>query len=472
MKSTIRKILRNLGWVLAILGALPVLFYIVLVLVNLNDDPLSPDVEKLLNTAPPAIEANSNGYFAWIGIRGPENEHPHAWGQRWFNDALKNDKLARTSMKPVPHPLEKEVRQQKTEKTPCDQLEICLESVAAHPEVAREVLKNEKVTLDRANLALLYSAYQEAWRPDFSVTSVFQPPPYQLHTLSATRFALSVAEGHHTEALEQLGWEMAFFKRQLQGSRGLVEKLIGMAQVRNYYLLLSQYMRRHPVEAVTHAEQIQNMLAALPDEAVSLKPCLESEMRVTALVILDLNNNKSNMPLPVLGNDIPGEPTGTVDYYLSQLTNLAFRQVFLVNHTINENATRFNALIRAENLKGEAYRQALAEASRPEQQQIFPFRLRNPIGHILVNVATPAYAQYYLRRDDLLALRSTVEFQLKVLRQVVIDGDKIAEILKTEQENLRHPYSGAVPAWNKETRQLSYPLVDDTQKNKQVVIQL
>ena len=469
MKIFLKKFLRIFGWILAIIGAIPVLFYVVLVIANLNDDPLSPDVEKLLATSPPAIDANTNGYFAWIGIQGPENEHPHAWGQRWFNATLKNDQQARATMKPVSHPLEKEIRQNEVEKTPCDQVETCLENVAANQDTAREVLKNGKVTLDRSNLALLYPAYQEAWRPDASVASILPSYSGRWRVLSATRFALSVAEDRHTEALEQLGWEMAFLKRQLQGSHGLIEKMIGIAYVRNHYLLLSQYMRRHPVEAVMHGEQINAMLAALPDDAVSLKPCMQSEKRFAALTILQLKDSQQDASL----SSVLGDLGDAADFMQSQLANFMLRHVFLINHTVNENAEKYDTWIRADDLKHDAYRKALADAqTHQSKRETIPFRLRNPVGYILVNVATPDFGKYYLRRDDLLALRSAVAFQLNLLRQVVIDGDKIAEVFKTEQENLRHPYSGALPVWNKDTRQLSYPLVGDTPKNKQVVIGL
>ncbi len=469
MKIFLKKFLRIFGWILAIVGAIPVLFYITLVIVNLKDDPLSPEVEKLLTTSPPAIDANTNGYFAWIGIQGPENEHPHAWGQRWFKETLQNDKQVRVSMQPVPHPLEKEIRQNNVEKTPCDQVETCLENVAAHPEAAREVLSTGKITLDRSNLALLYPVYQEPWRPDFSAVSVLPSYSGKWRALRATRFALTVAEGRHTEALEQLGWEMAFLKRQLQGSHGLTEKMIGIAYVRNHYLLLSQYMRRHPVETVMHGEQIQAMLAALPDETVSLKPCMQSEKRLVTLTILQLKDRERDAPL----SSVLGDLGSTADFMSSQLANLLLRHVFLINHTVNENAEKYDAWIRADDQKHDAYRQALADAQKhmPKHETI-PFRLRNPVGYVLVNVATPDFGKYYLRRDDLLALRSAVEFQLNLLRQVVIDGDKIAEILKAKQDNLRHPYSGAAPAWNKDTRQLSYPLIGDTPKNRQVVIGL
>ncbi|HZW26233.1 MAG TPA: hypothetical protein VFF26_12180 [Gallionella sp.] len=53
--------------------------YLLLALINLKDENLNTEVQALFS-ALPQIEAGVNGYFAWIGIMGPEKEDPHVWG--------------------------------------------------------------------------------------------------------------------------------------------------------------------------------------------------------------------------------------------------------------------------------------------------------------------------------------------------------------------------------------------------------
>jgi hypothetical protein len=137
------------------------------------------------------------------------------------------------------------------------------------------------------------------------------------------------------------------------------------------------------------------------------------------------------------------------------------RPLLLVNQTVNDKAARYDAWIRIDGFKGEAYRQALVDARQNlVKQPVQIFTLRNPTGNIFNNIALTDYSRYFLRRDDLLALRGLVEFQFKLLQQGITDSDAIVEALKVNQESLRHPYSGAQPIWDKEKRRLSYPAVE------------
>lgn len=157
--------------VLAILIVLPVAALTALIVANLHDEPLDPELTSLLSTKPPQIAAAENGYFAWIGVAGPESEPPHAWGYRWFAEALRADRapFGETPALAINAEVRKDGLQ--LEDFACREIESCLAAVAKWPADARAVLDKGRVTLARGDLALAMPAYQEPWRPDFSFTS-------------------------------------------------------------------------------------------------------------------------------------------------------------------------------------------------------------------------------------------------------------------------------------------------------------
>jgi hypothetical protein len=472
MKKIKSVALRVFGWILCILVAIPVVFYIALVLVNLKDDPLSPEVEKLLNARPVEIDAQSNAYFAWIGVVGPENQDPHVWGQRWYLEALNSDKQAQTGSPPPESALaiEKRNESQKPTEIPCDKVEACLEIVSGNFEAARSSIQKGRLTLERGDMALAYPVYQEPWRPDYSHASVLPFQPQALSQLRATRFALVVAEGRHDVALDLLNLEIVFHTKQMHGSTSLIDKLLAASHLRHRYLLLSQYMQRHPAEAKVRHERIAVMLAALASDVVSLQSCMQSEARLVIDTMLSIKRNKLDMLLltSVVGDGMLSNS------FVSRLSDTLARPLLLTNQTANDAASQYDAWIQLDTLKAEAYRQALTNARNNtfnRNAQIYTFR--NPVGNILNNIAPPNFSKYFLRRDDLLALRGLVEFQLKLLQQGITDGDAITEAIKANQESLRHPYDGALPILDKERRRIAYPAaVDEDNARKLPIIQI
>jgi hypothetical protein len=436
------KALRILGKGLLLILAIPVVFYLVLLLCNLRDDPIDPELAKLIAIAPPQIPVAENGYFAWIGVLGPENQTPEAWGQRWFQEALVMDKSSSSvdgSGTDLAINVEKREDDLRAEDIACTRIETCLENVSAHPDLARAVLKKVAVTLKRGDIAQAFPAYQEAWRPNPTLASRVPNYPHLWRHLNATRFALAVAEGHHDKALEHLGREMDFHIRQMRGAQGLIEYLLAVASLRSNTELLNQYMARAPQAARQRADRIAPLLVPLPENTTRLKTVLMSESRMQSRSMLFLRNlNKSSKE--ITGNWLSGTLAGPL---------------WLPHATANENFHMYRRLTAPDGLTGTAYRDALANTGQETERMIkSTFVLRNPIGHILNNIALPNYTSYFLRRDDLIAQRAMVAFQLTLLRQDVTDSEAIAQALPAA--GLTHPYTGEKPVWDKASRTLSY----------------
>lgn len=445
------KALRILGKGLLLILAIPVVFYLVLLLSNLRDDPIDPELAKLIVTAPPQIPAAENGYFAWIGVQGPADQTPESWGQRWFQEALAMDKTMTGIESGTDLAINAGKREEglRAEEIACARIETCLENVSAHPDLARSVLEKGRITLARGDAALAYPAYQEAWRPDSTVVSFLPNHPHLWRHLSATRFALAVADGRHNEALDRQGREMDFHIRQMQGAQTLIEYLLAAASLRTDTGLLNQYMAREPQAARQRAERLAPLLTPLPENATRLKTLLLTEARIQSRTLLFLmDHNKSSQSFS--GN---------------WFSDTLLGPLWLPQATANASYDKYRRIAAPDDLTGTAYRQALADISREADSEAqSTYVLRNPIGHILNNIAQPNYTSYFLRRDDLIAQRAMVAFQLALLRQGITDTKGIAQALPAA--GLIHPYTGEKPVWDETSRTLSYAALPARNGNK------
>lgn len=418
-------------------------------LINMWDEALDPALEKLLTTRPTQIPPEQNGYFAWVGVVGPSDQSPDIWGYRWYQEALLADKRSAGESQPLDIDSEKPKRELVARDIPCDKIESCLESVIADPDKARVLIEKGRDVLERGDLAVSIPDYQEAWRPDFAIASPVPTYANLYRQLSATRFALGVAEGRHAEALTRLGQEMAFHIRQMRGASTLIEKLVATAHLRGNLLLLSQFIRHSPRTAGQEADRLAAMLAPLPADATQMRSVMEMELRTNTRLFLSLARQQK----PATEQS---EATGPIP--LTQWQGASMKAFYLPNASANELFKRYHSILASDTLSGDAYRQALA-SSRQEIEAATQntYVLYNPVGHILVNTATLDYGSYLLRRDDLVALHAMVNFQLDLLRKNIGDGEAIAQALSGA--SLVHPYTGEKPVWNKASRTLSHAAI-------------
>jgi hypothetical protein len=437
---------------LAIFGIAVVLAVVVIVL-NFRDERLDPDVARLLEYSPPQIAAEENGYFAWIGVVGPESETPHAWGRRWHEEARAADAELARGKESVEPAMDRERRTTSLEAKdiPCNDITACLDAVAAEPSSARAILAKARATLDRADQAIAFPAYREAWRPDSSFKSTVAHHPPLWNQLSATRFSLSIAEGRHDEALDRLAREVAFHTRQLQGAETLIAKVVAISYLRNDYQLLNQYLARYPAEAAQRASRLEALLAPLPAGAAEMENVMRMECREGVRLFLNLNTEHIARQREKWKESVL--PTDMAD----AVADFMAAPGYLRNATANEFYRNWQTIFAFDGKSGDEYRQAI-EAFQKEQEAKTGTvwrRLRptNPLGRIMLDIGLPDVRSYYLKRDDLIVLRAGAALQLDLLRRGV-DEEAIGRAVR--EADLIHPYTGETPVWNRTKRTLNY----------------
>ncbi len=443
--------------VLAILIVLPVAALTALIVANLHDEPLDPELTSLLSTKPPQIAAAENGYFAWIGVAGPENEPPHAWGYRWFAEALRADRapFGETPALAINAEVRKDGLQLKD--FACREIESCLAAVGKWPADARAVLDKGRVTLARGDLALAMPAYQEPWRPDFSFTSALPASVPHYRLLSATRFAVAVSEGRHDAALDLLERAMAFHRRQAQGASTLIEKLLALANLHTDLQLLNQYLRHAPAAARQREARIAELLTPLPAAVTSLQQPILTELRGGVRLFLNLGE-KNLFAAATSESRLPRWLAGALG-----------QRLYLPGASANKHFQLNQGWLAAGALAGEDYRRAIAAVRRElESASEDVYALRNPVGHILVRVGLADHGSFFLRRDDLLALHAMVALQFDLLRSQTMDDEAIARAAA----GLRHPYTGAAATWDSKARRLSHAALAERRGKQPLAIGL
>lgn len=420
---------------------------------NLDDDALDAEAARLLALSPPQIAAADNGYFAWIGVVGPASEPAYDWGRRWFEQALAADKRAGIGDdEAVTLAIDHERRSENftSKDLPCNKAETCLDEVVAAPGAARELLAKAGTTLERADSALAFPDYQEAWRPDFGFRSPLPVHPPYLRQLASTRFALALVEHRDSQALGQLGREMAFHTRQAATAVTLVEELIAVSRLDNDYRLLGSYLGHYPASARQHAEQIAGLLAPIPKDALGLRRVMSTECLVGLRMFLTLKDEARRKKQEGSAAGSIGLPGSEADVLASFL--------YLPNATANGHYRTYLPWLELDGKAGPDYRRALAairqQGRDTEEFSLADLAVRNPVGNILLRIGTPDFGRYYFRRDDLIALRAAVALQFDLLRRNIRDDESIRRAVGEAQ--LVHPFTGETPVWDASRRTLSY----------------
>jgi hypothetical protein len=248
----------------------------------------------------------------------------------------------------------------------------------------------------------------------------------------------------------------------MQGAVTLMEKKVAMAALRTDLQLLNQYLLRKPAAARQRADRLAALLVSLPADALTMQPAILNELR--SGVRLFLSMKKQQEASSVFGT------TGE-NNLLRVVGDAVWSAFYLPNASANEHLRLHGRILAVDGLSGEAYRHALADArqhAEAEEERVYV--LRNPVGHVLVNISIPSYGNYFLRRDDLVALRAMVAFQLELLRRNVSDPEAIAQALPAAA--LNHPFTGAEPVWNKSTRTLIHAALAERNGGKTLELRL
>jgi hypothetical protein len=408
--------------------------------INFRDEPLDTDAAKVLERSEAMPPVPGNAYVYATGFFAPPNEDPYALGEKLLAsyEAISRAGDAKVAQQTIDRPGRLAVE---LTKLPCD---VANEDCIAHARQAREALRTALqglgVVSERCTALHQLPAWHETYVPDhivspFAITGAV----HVCQRLRSAHAALELQAGLGREALARVLSDIEFQRRALAGSVTLLGKMMTAAAVSRSVLFLSDLMRSEPRLAASNREAIANAVRPLTLQERTLAPMLRSEFRHMARTVREFDAGRL---------DLSGE--GADD----ALKWLAKTPLHRANATINRAWPSYRDLIEAQGLPAHAFRDAERKWRESFVQRAVPGAdwVYNPVGKVVLAIATPQLSEYVGRMHDVDALVRLVAAQARIAP----GSDETAVRHVLDDSALANPYTGAPMDFEPKARTLSF----------------
>jgi hypothetical protein len=441
MRHAAQVAIRVVKWVALVCIA----FVAAVVVLNLFDEELSPNVEALA-MRPQPVPARDNAYLALLGIDAPagvdavdeglrlveENEReivrPMADRRREFESFYRSQTAAGA------------VRPRGPRAPTCEAPALpCVRVSVSREEEIRAQLEIRSTQVDRYLQALQMPAFEETATFDL-LAFLYPTGHWEPRRLLLMKAALDAQQGRRAEAVHFLTDDLRFWTSVLDRGSSLVVAMLAARAVRVDLAVLSELIGEPDIDLSSYADSIRNAATPSPWLGRGFSRTLAHEFELSE------RNVRS------AAHDGPESAT--------RLDRVQDR-IFI--YGMNMNATR--------NRSAEAYAmlQRTLEpmpASCPEVARL-PWTLGrfiewnvdwvyNPIGKWLTSLSAYSYPEYALRLCDTVAHMALVRAQLE-LRLAGASGSDIAKVLS--RTDLANPHTGQPFDWADGARELSFTLM-------------
>lgn len=441
-RRILRIALQAATWLVVVSGVVLLL----VVLVNLRDEELTPEAKALAQWQPPNVPKHQNAYLALVGFDAPAGVDPISEGARIIatNAAAAQrdptgEERARNEKSKPPEPGDGRLHFAGDMDTLCDPLskKPCLPS----PVNAAEI---RAMTAANAELVARYTALQEL--PMYANTSaldlLFQMPSGGwggVRRLLFTQAALDTESGNAERALAFLAKDMALWRNVLASGSGLIDEMIAVRMLSSSLALLSEFIAMPTFDVRRHQTQLRQMLAPLTPAERNSAPVFHREYALSSKVITMYH--------------LQAVPPKDTDW--SNWTQM--KLLYKLNASLNESATFF---VEVQSLAShppadfavqrEKLQRSIDVLSKPGVTWVY-----NPIGKTLVAIAGAPYAEFIARVFDVAAYVQLVRAQLEV-RLADVPAEKVPLFLANAGPEARNPYDDQPFAWDAAERTLTF----------------
>lgn len=441
-----KKLQRILKWLLYLIASLAVV--VIACWLLLPDEDLNPGAQKLI-AVPPAPPAAQNAYFMIWGLRASPEIDAHAAGQQIVaehervladNDNIsdfKADKFLGAS------PLSFD----SSSKRYCDiEKQRCLTVYQAmQAQIEADSAKYARY-VERYRALRGYAQFSETV---MTMTLASPLPTYQdltrLSELVDATVALRVASPTTREAaLDELGAEIASWRRILANSDALITQMVCVAILQRKYRLTSEIMSAYPEVVRQYPARIAQITAPLLVEETNLVRTLGGEFRFTAHLYRDL----TRLTEQAAEADFLGKLYGSLSLAGGYRPNATINRAY----SIYQESAQLYAKTPKEVLAGHAELSLNQNEFNLWAPSVI---LYNPVGKILASIALPSYSGYAFRLYDLVGLSRLIDIQRRIIEGNV-DPEKRAEFLAATGPDLTDPYTGTPIKWDATQKTLSF----------------
>jgi hypothetical protein len=282
------KILRLLGKLCVTLLGLAIALALLVVIINLQDEPLSQSaLTRLTRTAPsPSNSDGGNAAYALWAFDAPEGVDATTVGRTVVAALLAADSKKSptgTSIRPAYRPQFLEFPSQLA----ClDQNSACIDKALANPGVVRQWVDSKRYWFDR--LAAIDTA--PVWAPIPALADINAPlPPVRplisLFSLSLGQAAVEIQNREVGKGIDRLEQDVRIARRLLASSDDFVMKMISTDLLRRSMLAYSEILSAQRADATTVAlllGSLERVAKPLSPQERSVLAALDSEAKRAA----------------------------------------------------------------------------------------------------------------------------------------------------------------------------------------------
>ena len=424
----LKRVLRWMAW--AVGGGVA----LVVVLVNLRDEPLDPRAARLLEPVPPRLANADNGYPDLVGLKAPAGADARAWGKAWlagaakvtdtdgaraFGEQFKSDAAKLDAF--------------------CNPLVVsCLEKVATSRPAAEALLRTHREVLARYQRLFDYAGIEETYDPVALASPVVAfSGVLATQSLQATALALRATERDLPRALDLLERDAALARKLLVGARLLLTKALAMTMFARDMALLSDLLRFRRAEMAPHAERAARIAAPLTAAERSMERAYQGEYRYLANTLLRF-----------------GRPEYRGDLGFDEVPVPAFVAGWLYqpNATVNLHHRLFEPMLAIDTTK----MPPAVPPKAPPPDLLWSWTAPyNFVGKVLLTIGTPDLTNFATQVGDLDGLQRLVALQAAIVARR-IPNDRVAAFVADQDRALSSPYTGQPMQWDAEKGQLGF----------------
>lgn len=431
-----------LKWIALLLAFLFIGLPLLLAAINAFDEDLKPEALAFADFSGETITPEQNGYFAWVGLRAPIGDSPHARGLQIVTQV--NEKL-----EAMPHDItnldtflgSKTLKYSNNLASLCGRDATgCLDRYRAKTTDIEKQVRENKVLLERYHSLYRYPHFHETIKPRYYAPLFYDPG--SVSNLARAQYALHALRGNPSLALRQLHDDTIFWRRILIETRGLVGKMLAVAAIQRNAQLTSEIVARYSIDKTTLALVAQAVLP-LTDHERDLTKVYRNEFAMTMHFFSTLSKEERVQ-------------CTTESIYDCAIDKLTRTFLFKPNATINQNFENIGRIAARSRLSAAEFLKDTKEIASDQYDRNWLSSWHfayNPVGKILNAIAEPAYANYTVRIHNLDGFLRLVSLSLAARQQSVRDADMPKFLAR---ESLGNPYTDEPMSWEADKRTIYF----------------
>jgi hypothetical protein len=451
----VRRILKWLGIAIAGLVFVILGLFAVAWIVNLHDEPMTPQAQALLKAPPNPYAADDNLYLALAGTDAPSGQSVIADSQArvdWYNQRL--DSVLRNPTLANMQSLTPEDPKRLSFKGDCafvSPLESSVWSVAPqHREEIRKLMADNSELYQRYLESQRLSGYYETARPSF-LTPIFAWPG-TVHKLFLADLVLRLRSpgppAHLRQAFTDLKNDVQMWRRVFGGQGGMVSKMVSVAYLQGDNLLIAD-MIADPQFSLPTGEDADALVAAPDLKDWSVGNGLAYQFRDMSSILRQTDDLSSR------GYIYESQARSGVAGWLNRVLSRGGGHFFKINATENQFA-RLTVRRALEAADPASFFRERKEETRVPPEDFNPWTVRlsyNPLGKILVAIEGSYPDIYILRAWDGAALQRLVRLGYEIRRQR-IDAAAVPAFLQHHPEWSTHPADRRPFVWDSQRAEI------------------